>query len=85
MRIIIHRSGDDRTIEMHPDGSFASPPATPIADRILRWAIVASAMAAMIGIALLALWAAMIIIPIAIASAAVTYAAWRWRVWRRGG
>jgi hypothetical protein len=82
MRIIIHEVRDGRTIDMNPDGSFSAPRATPLADRILRGAIVVAALTAMAGIGLLALWAALIMIPVALAAAAVAYGAWRWRMWR---
>ncbi len=83
MRIIIRDVRDDgRTIDMNPDGSFNAPRATPLADRILRGAVVLAALTIMIGMGLLALWAAMFIIPVALASAAVAYGAWRWQVWR---
>ena len=86
MRIIIRDARDDgQTIDMNPDGSFRAPTPTPWADRILRWAVVATALAAMLGVALLALWAALIAIPVALAAGAIAYAAWRWRMWRSGG
>lgn len=84
MRIIIRQLRDDSTIDMNPDGSFASPPPTPWADRILRWAVLATALGVIAAVALLALWAAMVVIPVALATAAVAYAAWRWRLWRQG-
>jgi uncharacterized protein (DUF2062 family) len=82
MRIIIREARDDRTIDMNPDGSFSAPPATPIADRILRVAAITTALAMMLAVGLLALWAALIAIPVALAAAAVAYGAWRWRMWR---
>jgi hypothetical protein len=85
MRIILNMPKAERTIDMNPDGSFAPPRATPLADRILRGAVVLAALAGMVAFGLLALWAALIAIPVALGAGAVAYAAWRWRVWRAGG
>ena len=54
MKIILQRmvnAGDDgRTIDMTPDGQFRTPPPTPWASRILRYAIVVGVLAAVTGL-----------------------------------
>jgi len=84
MKIIIQppgpRQGAD--IDMNADGTFVDPPAPSVAERVLRAAIIAAVLAAGLAIAMLALWFALILIPVAIGAALVAWAAWRWRVWR---
>lgn len=73
-----------RQIDMTPDGRFVTPPPTPIASRLFRYAVVLAVVAGAAAIAALALWVALLLIPIALAAALIAYAAFRWRMWRRG-
>ena len=84
MKIIIQRPGPrpGADIDMNADGSFVDPPAPGLAERILRGALIAAVLAAGLAIAMLALWFALILIPVAIGAALIAWAAWRWRVWR---
>ena len=86
MKIILQRmvnAGDDgRTIDMTPDGQFRTPPPTPWASRILRYAIVVGVLAAGLAMAAFALWFALTLIPIVIGAVVVAYAAFRWRLWK---
>ena len=74
-------------IDMTVDGRFEHQSSTPQrsapwASRILRYAIVAAVLAGSLALAAVVLWAALILIPVAIAAALVAYAAFRWRAWR---
>ena len=83
MKILLHRAGDDgRILDMTPDGKFRTPPPTPWASRILRYAILTGLVAAGLAMAAFALWFALMLIPIVIGAALVAYAAFRWRLWK---
>jgi len=69
-------------LEMTINGEFVSPPATPIANRILRWAIVIAVLAGALSLAAFALWIALIILPVAFAAGVVAWAMFRYRVWQ---
>ncbi len=88
MRIIIKRPAVDdmqnNTIDMNLDGSFAEPrlgPA-PLATRIFRTAILVAVLAGALCIAAFAVWFALLLIPVALASAAIAWVAWRFQLWR---
>ena len=83
MRIIIRRPGPE-TIDMTPDGRFIHPPATPIADRVFRYAVLAAIVALGLSIAAVFAWFALMLLPVALGTAAVAWLAWRWRMWRAG-
>jgi hypothetical protein len=84
MKILIHRAETDRTLDMTPDGAFRDPPTAPWAERILRGAVMVGIIAGMLGLAALALWFALLLIPLAALAGLIGYAAWRWRLWRAG-
>ena len=84
MKIIIRRPSTDDTIDMTADGRFVDPPQTPLATRIFRAAILVAAIAATLAMAGLAIWFALMLIPVAVAAAAIAWLAWRWQLWRRG-
>lgn len=70
------------TLDMTPDGQFRAPPPTPWATKLLRYAIVVAVLAGAFAVAALVLWAALIMIPIAIGAALVAYGAFRWKMWK---
>ncbi len=70
--------------DMTPDGQFITPPPTPLATKLFRYAVIAAVVAGAGAIAALALWIAFMLIPIAFAAAVIAWAAFRWRLWRRG-
>lgn len=70
------------TLDMTPEGEFRTPPPTPWATKLLRYAIVVAVLAGAFAVAALVLWAALIMIPIAIGAALVAYGAFRWRMWK---
>ncbi|MCC6718930.1 MAG: hypothetical protein IT555_13690 [Acetobacteraceae bacterium] len=86
MKIIINRmvnSDDDgRTLDMTPDGEFRTPPPMPWSARILRYAVVLAVLTAGLALAALALWFALMLIPVAIGAALIAYAVYRWRLWQ---
>ena len=64
------------------DGQFVSPPRAPVSSRILVWAVVIAVMAGALSLAALALWLALLILPVAIGAAVVAWLLFRYRVWR---
>jgi fatty acid desaturase len=72
-------------LDMTPDGQFREPATTPFADRLLRTAVVVAAVGTAVAIAALALWFALLLIPVVLVAALVAYGAFRWRLWRSGG
>jgi hypothetical protein len=69
-------------LEMTVNGEFVSPPRVPISSRILVWAIVVAIVAGALSLAALALWVALLILPVALGAAVVAWALFRYRVWR---
>lgn len=67
---------------MTPDGAFRTPPPTPWASRILRYAIVVGVLAAGLAAAAFALWFALMLVPVVIGAALVAYGAFRWQQWK---
>ncbi len=67
---------------MTVDGEFVSPPKVPLSSRILLWAIVVAIIAGALSLAALALWVALLILPVALGGAAVAWVMFRYRVWR---
>jgi nitrogen fixation-related uncharacterized protein len=67
---------------MTPEGEFRTPPRAPWSVKLLRYAIVVAVLAGMLAVAALMLWAALILIPVAIGAALVAYGLFRWRVWK---
>jgi membrane protein implicated in regulation of membrane protease activity len=67
-------------LEMTVDGEFVSPPKVPISSRILVWAIVVAFVAGVLSLAALALWVALLILPVALGAAVVAWAMFRYRV-----
>ncbi|HBK06770.1 MAG TPA: hypothetical protein DDZ81_13015 [Acetobacteraceae bacterium] len=64
------------------EGEFVEPRSAPIANRILLWAIVVAVLAGALSIAALALWFALMILPVAVGAGAVAYGVYRYRLWR---
>lgn len=83
-RVASRINHEDRIIDMTADGAFRTPPPTPLANRILRWAIVIGVLAAGLAVAALMLWFALILIPIALGAGLIAYAAFRYRMWKAG-
>ena len=84
------RSDDGRTLDMTPEGEFVSPPPgsgfpdanTPWANRLLRAAVLVAVIGGLVVFAALALWLALVMIPVVLAAAAIAYGAYRWRLWQ---
>ncbi len=64
------------------EGEFVTPPSAPIANRIMLWAIVVAVLAGALAIAALALWFALMILPVAVGAGLVAYGIYRYRLWR---
>lgn len=72
-------------LDMTIAGEFRSPRKPPLLNRIMLWAIVVAVIAGGMAFAALALWLAMVILPVAIAAAAIAWGIWRYQVWRAKG
>ena len=71
-------------IDMTRDGEFIdvhTPGVAPMPARVMGFAVLAAVVAGAVGIALLALWLALTLIPIAIAGAAIAYGVFRVQLW----
>src|SRR6185369_15641274 len=73
-------------LEMTPDGRFREPPGLPLATRIARAALVVAVLAGLVSLLIVALWFALILIPVAVCAALIAWAAFRFQLWkmRRG-
>lgn len=71
-------------LDINLRGEFVEPPRPPIASRIMLWAIVVAVLAGALSIAAVALWLAMIILPVAVGAGVVAYGLYRFQAWRTG-
>lgn len=69
-------------LDMTPDGGFREPPRPPLGMRVAAIAVVAAVLAGTLAVALLALWFALALIPVALVAAAVAWIAFRIQLWR---
>jgi len=69
-------------LDMTINGDFVVPPRAPVTSRILAWAIVVAVLAGALSLAALALWVALLILPVAVGAAVVAWAVLRYRFWR---
>jgi hypothetical protein len=70
-------------LEMNLQGEFVSPPRPSLLNRVMIWAIAIAVLAGSLTIAALALWLALIILPVALGAAVIAYGIWRYQMWRR--
>jgi hypothetical protein len=68
-------------IELLPDGSYR-PRRPPIAARIFAWAVVVAVVAGALAVAALALWFALILIPVMVVAGVIAWLAFRFQLWR---
>ena len=71
-------------LDMTPDGRFHEPPPSPLMTQVVRWAVVVAVVAGGLALAAVALWFALLLVPVAIIAALVAYAANRFQFWRAG-
>jgi hypothetical protein len=71
-------------LDMTLEGEFVSPPVPPVSTRIMFWAIIVAVVAGAVVIAALALWLAMLILPVAIGAALIGWGMMRYKLWRAG-
>jgi fatty acid desaturase len=76
-----HRSPPE--LDLLPDGSFR-PRRPPVAARIFAWAIVIAVVAGALAVAALALWFALLLIPVVLVAGAIAWLAFRYQLWRAG-
>jgi hypothetical protein len=69
-------------LDMTVDGEFVSPPRPPLSTRIMFWAVIVALIAGGLSLAALALWVALIILPVAVGAAVVAWVMFRYRMWR---
>jgi hypothetical protein len=72
-------------LEMTLDGRFREPPAAPITAQIGRVALVVAALATVGAVALLALWFALVLIPVAVGAGLIAWGILRFQQWRGVG
>jgi hypothetical protein len=72
-------------LEMTLDGRFRDPPSVPVSVKLGRYAVLVAVIAATGAAALLALWFALALIPIAIGAGLVAWGAIRYQQWRGRG
>jgi hypothetical protein len=83
------RPEDGRTLDMTPEGEFVAPPSgyrggtqAPWSARLLRAAVLVAVLGGMVIVAGLAIWLAVLMIPVVLIAGAVAYGAYRWRLWQ---
>ena len=64
---------------MTPDGRFRMPERPPLSVRIARTALIVALLAGVLATALLALWFALVLIPVALVAAVVAWVAFKLR------
>ena len=70
-------------LDLLPDGSFR-PRRPPIAARIFAWAVVIAVVAAALAVASLALWFALILIPVVAVAGVIAWLSFKYQLWRAG-
>lgn len=90
------RPEEGPTLDMTPDGAFRDgdyrdgadwpdhAEATPWANKLIRYAMVIGVLGAFVLVAAVALWLALLMIPIVAAAGIIGYAAYRWRMYKEG-
>ncbi|MBV9250970.1 MAG: hypothetical protein JO227_17200 [Acetobacteraceae bacterium] len=71
-------------LDMLPNGTFREPVRPSLATRIFIWAVVVAVIAGSLAAAAVALWIALLLIPVALAAAVVAWLAFRFQAWRAG-
>jgi hypothetical protein len=71
-------------LDMTLEGEFVAPPTAPVSARIMMWAVVVAIITGGLAVAAIALWLAMMILPVALGAALVAYLLFRYRMWRAG-
>ncbi len=69
-------------LDMTLEGEFVTPPRAPVVSRIMLWAIIIAVIAGGLSLAALALWVALIILPVALGAAVIAWGMFRYRMWR---
>jgi hypothetical protein len=79
----LRRPAGGPVLDMTPDGQFrASRPVVPLGFRIGAVAFVIAILAGALALAALALWFALLLVPVAIAAAGFAWVAFRFQLWR---
>jgi hypothetical protein len=70
-------------LDLLPDGSFR-PRRPPVTARIFAWAVVIAVVAGVLAVAALALWLALLLIPVVLVAGLIAWLAFRYQIWRAG-
>ncbi len=70
-------------LDLLPDGSYR-PRRPPMASRIFTWAVIIAVVAAALAVAAVALWFALVLIPVVVIAALIAWLAFRYQLWRAG-
>ena len=70
-------------LDLLADGTYR-PRRPPILARVFAWAVVIAIVAAALAVASLALWFALILIPVVVVAGLIAWLAFRYQVWRAG-
>jgi hypothetical protein len=70
-------------LDLLPDGTVR-PRRPPVAARVFAWALVIALLTAALAVAALALWFALLLIPLAIGAGLIAWLALRYQLWRAG-
>jgi hypothetical protein len=70
-------------LDLLPDGRYR-PRRLPLASRIFAWAMIMAVIAAGLAVAALALWVALILIPVVVLAGLIAWLAFRYQLWRAG-
>jgi hypothetical protein len=70
-------------LDLLPGGSFR-PRRPPLAARVFRWAVIVALVAGLLALAAVALWFALVLIPVAIGAGLIAWLAFRYQLWRSG-
>jgi hypothetical protein len=95
MKVYIKRfrnqADEPPVLDMTPEGEFRGAPGwkppgstTPWANKLLRYALVVAVLGGFVLVAALALWLALLMIPVVAAAAIIGYAAYHWRRYKEG-
>jgi len=82
----IHHTNPDGkpVLDMTLDGQFRDPRPAPLAEKLFRAAVLVAVIGGMVTVAALALWFALLLIPVVFAAGLLAYGLFRWRLWRAG-
>lgn len=76
------RNSGGKVLDMTLEGDFVSPPAAPVAGRVMAVAVLVAVLAGALALAALLLYLALALIPVVVGAGLIAYGAFRWQLWR---